>query len=366
MKLYVIAGESSGDLHASGLIRELRKCLPGLQVRGMGGKQLMAEGVEMSQDYAGLNFMGFMEVVKNLSVVLRVMKHIKTDILQWKPDAILLVDYPAFNLRMAAFCKKNGIRVFYYISPQLWAWKENRVKKVKKYVDEMLVILPFEESFYARYGIRVHYVGHPLLDAIQRFRNSEKPAWHVEKPIIALLPGSRRGEVTAMLPVMLKAAYSYTDRFEVIVAGAPSLPRSFYEPFLKEFPEVKLVENQTYALLNRAYAALVTSGTATLETALFNVPQVVCYKGNRISYEIAKRLIKVKYISLVNLILDKPVVKELIQLDMTVTAVQQELKLILGDGRATMLTDYEKLRHILGDSGASARAAETLAACLRS
>jgi len=366
MKLYVIAGESSGDLHASGLIRELRQRLPDLQVRGMGGKQLMAEGVELSQDYAGLNFMGFIEVVKNLPTILRVMKHIKTDILRWKPDAVLLVDYPGFNLRMATFCKRNGIRVFYYISPQFWAWKENRVKKIKKYVDEMLVILPFEEAFYARHGIRVRYVGHPLLDAIERFRNSEKPSLQFEKPVIALLPGSRRGEVTAMLPVMLKAAYSYTDRFEVIVAGAPSLPRSFYEPFLRDFPCVKLVENQTYAILNSAYAALVTSGTATLETALFNVPQVVCYKGSRISYEIAKRLIKVNYISLVNLILDKPVVKELIQHEMNVSNLQHKLESILGEGRASMLAEYEKLRFKLGGTGASSRAAEILATSLRS
>jgi lipid-A-disaccharide synthase len=366
MKLYVIAGESSGDLHAAGLIRELRHRIPDLQVRGMGGKQLMAEGVELSQDYAGLNFMGFIEVVKNLPVILRLMKHIKTDILRWKPDAILLVDYPGFNLRMAEFCKKNGIRVFYYISPQLWAWKENRVKKVKKYVDEMLVILPFEEAFYARHGIRVHYVGHPLLDAIQRFKVSDASVLHFDKPVIALLPGSRRGEVSAMLPVMLEAATAFKHQYEIVVAGAPSLPSSFYHSFLKDYPHVKLVENQTYALLHIAYAALVTSGTATLETALFNVPQVVCYKGSRISYEIAKRLIKVNYISLVNLILDKPVVKELIQHELTVKHVQQELEHILGEGRDSMLQEYQILRSALGESGASSRAAETLASCLRS
>lgn len=366
MKLYVIAGESSGDLHAAGLIRELRHRIPHLQVRGMGGKQLMAEGVELSQDYAGLNFMGFIEVVKNLPVILRLMKHIKTDILRWKPDAILLVDYPGFNLRMAEFCKKNGIRVFYYISPQLWAWKENRVKNVKKYVDEMLVILPFEEAFYARHGIRVHYVGHPLLDAIQRFKAKDTSVLHFDKPVIALLPGSRRGEVSAMLPVMLEAATAFKHQYAIVVAGAPSLTSSFYHSFLKDYPHVKLVENQTYALLHIAYAALVTSGTATLETALFNVPQVVCYKGSRISYEIAKRLIKVNYISLVNLILDKPVVKELIQHELTVKHVQQELEHILGEGRDSMLQEYQILRSALGESGASSRAAETLASCLRS
>ncbi len=361
MKLYVIAGESSGDLHAAGLIRELRRRIPDLQVRGMGGKQLMAEGVDISQDYSGLNFMGFIEVVKNLPIILRLIKHIKTDILRWKPDAILLVDYPGFNLRVAEFCKKNGIRVFYYISPQLWAWKENRVKKVKKYVDEMLVILPFEEAFYARHDIRVHYVGHPLLDAIQRFKNSETSIGYFDKPVIALLPGSRRGEVTAMLPTMLEAATAFKHQYQIVIAGAPSLPSSFYHPFLKDYPHVKLVENQTYSLLRIAHAALVTSGTATLETALFNVPQIVCYKGSRISYEIAKRLIKVNYISLVNLILDKPVVKELIQHELTAKNLQQELEYILREGREPMLHEYESLRRILGESGASSRAAETLA-----
>ncbi|MCX7744012.1 MAG: lipid-A-disaccharide synthase [Flavobacteriales bacterium] len=366
MKLYVIAGESSGDLHAASLIRELRYLIPDIKVRGMGGKKLMAEGIELSQDYAGLNFMGFIEVLKNLPTILRLMKHIKTDILRWQPDAILLVDYPGFNLRMAEFCKNNGIRVFYYISPQLWAWKENRVKKIKKYVDEMLVILPFEEAFYARHGIRVHYVGHPLLDAIQHFKVSEKSVLHFDKPVIALLPGSRKGEVSAMLPVMLQAANAFKHHYEIVVAGAPSLPLSFYHSFLQDFPHVKLLENQTYALLNIAYAALVTSGTATLETALFNVPQVVCYKGSRISYEIAKRLIKVNYISLVNLILDKPVVKELIQHEFTVGAVQLELEHVLGKGRESMLRDYESLRQVLGNSGASIHAAETIASRLRS
>lgn len=366
MKLYVIAGESSGDLHASGLIRELRTILPDLQVRGMGGKKLLSQGAIIVQDYQGLNFMGFVEVAKNLLTVLRALNYMKTDILTWKPDAILLVDYPAFNLRIAKFCKKKGIRVFYYISPQLWAWKEKRIKKVKNYVDEMLVILPFEEAFYARHGIQVHYVGHPLLDAIERFKNAEKTSLYFEKPVIALLPGSRRAEVKAMLPVMLKAAYCYTDRFEIVVAGAPSLPKAFYQTFLKEFPHVKLVENQTYPLLNTAYAAIVTSGTATLETALFRVPQVVCYRGSNLSYQIAKRLVKVKYISLVNLILDKPVVKELIQHEMTVSAVQQELEHIVGKGRESMLKDYENLIHLLGDSGASFRAAKILSNLLPS
>lgn len=366
MKLYVIAGESSGDLHASGLIRELRTILPNIQVRGMGGQKLLSQDVMIVQDYEGLNFMGFVEVVKNLSTVLRALNYIKKDILTWKPNAILLVDYPAFNLRIAKFCKKKGIRVFYYISPQFWAWKEKRVKKVKKYVDEMLVILPFEEAFYARHGIRVHYVGHPLLDAIERFKNSGETSLHFEKPVIALLPGSRRAEVKAMLPVMLKAAYLYADRFEIVVAGAPSLPKAFYQTFLKEFPHVKLVENQTYPLLNTAHAALVTSGTATLETALFRVPQVVCYKGSNLSYQIAKRLIKVKYISLVNLILDKPVVKELIQHELTVKNLQQQLQHILGKGREPMLKDYDNLIHLLGNSGASLRAAQILANCFRS
>lgn len=360
MKLYVIAGESSGDMHTANLLAELNLLNPIIETRGMGGNLMQKQGVHLIQHYNGLNVVGLAEVIKKLPTLLKVIRKIKQDIIAWKPDAILLTDYPAFNLRIAKFCKKINLPVYYYISPQIWAWKENRICDIRKYVNHMAVILPFEPAFYKKHGIEVTFVGHPLIDIVNRFRNQENTKLTFSKPILAILPGSRRHEVKAMLPTMLQAANHFKDEFDIVIGGAPSLPTSFYTPFLINHPHVHWVQNQTYALLNSAYAAIVTSGTATLETALFNVPQLVCYKGNRLSYEVARRLIKIKYISLVNLILDKPCVDELIQNQMNEQQIQQSLQGILNQRREQMLNDYKHLQHILGNSGASMRAASSL------
>ncbi|MCZ2444058.1 MAG: lipid-A-disaccharide synthase [Flavobacteriales bacterium] len=360
MKLYVIAGESSGDMHTASLISELKLLCPEIQLRGMGGNMMLEQGVSLTQHYSGFNVVGLVEVIKKLPTLLKVMQKIKDDILSWKPDAVLLTDYPAFNMRIARFSHQHRIPVYYYISPQVWAWKENRVKAIKKYVDQMMVILPFEQEFYQKHDIQVSYVGHPLIDVIDKYKKQTTPVLSYEKPVLAILPGSRRHEIATMLPVMLKAAADYAADFSIVVAGAPSLSESFYRPFLNLYPQVHWLNNKTYDLLKIAHSAIVTSGTATLETALFGVPQVVCYKGNRLSYIVAKQLVKIKYISLVNLILDKPCVEELIQNDMNVQRIKTSLAGILHARRAEISTDYQKLYESLGKSGASKTAAATL------
>lgn len=364
MKYYLIAGEASGDLHASNLMKSIKSRDPEAQFRFWGG-DLMAEvaGQKPVKHYRDLAFMGFMEVALNLRTILGNIKFCKKDIQEFKPDVLILVDYPGFNLRIAEFAKSLGIKVVYYISPQLWAWKEGRVETIKKYVDEMLVILPFEKDFYKKHYVEAHFVGHPLLDAvsglkpidIQKFKTENKLN---NKEIIALLPGSRKQEVEKMLQIMLSVRSYFID-YQFVIAGAPSLPKEFYSKFVDD--DVHFVSNKTYDLLRCSKAALVTSGTATLETALLNVPEVVCYRGSRISYEIGKRLIKnIKYISLVNLIMDREVVKELIQNDLTTENLVLELKLILDENRNRILSDYTQLRHKLGDSGASENAAEII------
>lgn len=307
--------------------------------------------------------MGFLEVIKNLKKVLSFLSICKKDLMAYQPDVVILIDYPGFNLRLAKFAKLNGFKVFYYISPQLWAWKENRVELVRKYVDRMFVILPFEKDFYQKHGIAVDFVGHPLLDAVagiekdESFLLQENPS---QKPIIALLPGSRKQEIKVMLPIMLRLQKSYPD-YLFVVAGAPSIADDFYLKFIRN-EQVLLVKNKTYSLLQVAEAALVSSGTATLETALFDVPQVVCYKGSNISYWIAKRLIKVKYISLVNLIMDNVVVKELIQNELTDKNLNQELKSLVIGGlkRREMKDAYKALRVKLGGQGASEKTAQLM------
>ncbi|MFP5470564.1 MAG: lipid-A-disaccharide synthase [Bacteroidia bacterium] len=362
MKLYFIAGEASGDLHGSNLIKQLKQKSSSIECRGWGGDLMQNAGMHLVKHIEELAFMGFTEVVANLSTILSNFKQCKQDILSFQPDAVVLIDYPGFNLRMAEFCKKNGIKVFYYISPQIWAWKKNRVFKIKKYVDEMFVILPFEKQFYADYNFNVHYVGHPLLDAISQFKK-QKPnsSFSAEKPIIALLPGSRSQEISVMLPVMLNATKRFSD-YQIIIAGAPTKDENFYQSFLQNYPNVSIVFNKTYELLSQATTALVTSGTATLETALFQVPQVVCYKGGKISYHIAKRLIKVNYISLVNLILNKEAVKELIQNDFNEKKLKEELLAILpnGDKRKSVLENYQQLIKLLGKGGASENVANLM------
>lgn len=362
MKYYIIAGEASGDLHGSNLMKAIKLKDAEAKFRFWGG-DLMAEvaGGKPVKHYRDLAFMGFLEVVMNLKTILGNIKLCKEDIKNYKPDVLVLIDYPGFNLRIAKFAKELGIRVVYYISPQLWAWKEGRVETIKKYVDDMLVILPFEKDFYKKHQVDAHFVGHPLLDAISDLpeidiENFKTENQLNEKEIIALLPGSRKQEVEKMLEVMLSVRTNFPD-YQFVIAGAPSLPKDFYEKYVDE--GVHFVSNKTYDLLRCSKAALVTSGTATLETALLNVPEVVCYRGSKVSYEIAKRLVKhIKYISLVNLIMDKEVVKELIQNELNKENLVAELsKILSGNTREEILANYIILREKLGGKGASEHAA---------
>lgn len=365
MKYYIIAGEASGDLHASNLMKSILKKDPTVEFRFWGG-DLMTEvaGFQPVKHYRDLAFMGFLEVAKNLTTILKNIKFCKQDIQEYKPDVLILVDYPGFNLRIAEFAKSLGIKIIYYISPQLWAWKEGRVEKIKKFVDEMLVILPFEKDFYKTHMVDANFVGHPLLDAISDLKEIDIKKFKSEnnlneKDIIALLPGSREQEVTKMLELMLSVRPYFTD-YQFVIAGAPSLPKAFYQKYVDD--NVHFVSNKTYDLLRCSKAALVTSGTATLETALLNIPEVVCYRSSRISYEIGKRVVKnIKYISLVNLIMDREVVTELIQNDLNTKSLVKELKCILeGESREKMLKEFELLRQKLGGKGASDHAADII------
>lgn len=355
MKYYIIAGEASGDLHASNLLKEIRKNDPRAEFRGFGGDLMQGEGTQLVRHYRDLAFMGFVEVVMHLRTILRNIDACKDDILQWKPDALILVDYPGFNLRIAPFAKENGIPVFYYISPQIWAWKQSRVHKIAASTDKIFCILPFEKDFYKGFGYDVEFVGHPLLDALSQ-PLKELSLKSDGRKIIAILPGSRKQEIKTMLPEMLKSAKQFPD-YRFVIAGAPSQHPEFYKEIIGAH-EVEIVFNETYPLLRSSYAAMVTSGTATLETALHGVPEVVCYKGSKISYYIARQLVKVKYISLVNLVMDEEIVHELIQDEMNPRSITEELhKLILPGTRNVMLEKYDKLRQKLGGPGASARTA---------
>ncbi len=361
MKYYIIAGEASGDLHGSNLIREIKKQDAQATIRSWGGDLMQAAGADVVKHYKDLAFMGFAEVIKNLPTILANIRFCKQDIATFAPDVLVLIDYPGFNLRIAKWAKEQGIKVIYYISPQVWAWKESRVKLIREVVDHMLVILPFEKEFYeTRWDYKVSYVGHPLVQVVNEFvAQHPAPEQPLQKPIVALLPGSRKQEVAKKLPLMLEASKAFPDH-QFVVAKATSLDESFYAPLLAPYPEVTSVKGETYSLLTRATAALVTSGTATLETALFGVPQVVCYKGSAISYHIAKRLIRIKYISLVNLIADKPVVTELIQHELTVKNITRELDAILHNPQRIrqIKQDYADLKSLLQQQGnASAQAA---------
>lgn len=353
MKYYIIAGEASGDLHGSNLIKEIRKLDTSAQIRCWGGDKMQAAGGELVKHYRDLAFMGFTEVLMNLRTIFRNLKFCREDIIAYQPDTLILIDYPGFNLRIAKWARAQGLKVIYYISPQVWAWKEGRVKMMKECIDKMLVILPFEKDYFKnKWNWEVEYVGHPLVEVIEakQAENPGKP--FADKPIIALLPGSRKQEILKKLPVMLALSPRFPDH-QFIVAKAPGVEESFYDELMKNYNNVSYVSNQTYSLLQQAQAALVTSGTATLETALFAVPEVVCYKGSPISYEIAKRVIKVKYISLVNLIMDKLVVKELIQHELTVENLHRELnELLTSEARKAQLTkDYSELKRILSEGG---------------
>lgn len=366
MKYYIIAGEASGDLHGSNLIKAIKKVDVTAQIRCWGGDLMQQAGGDLAKHYKEMAFMGFLEVLKNIPTIFRNIAFCKEDIQKYGPDKIIFIDFSGFNLRIAKWAKQNGFQTNYYISPQIWASREGRIEKIKRDIDHMYVILPFEKDFYEKkHNYPVHFVGHPLVDAIENsvivdetlFR--EENALDPEKPIIALLPGSRKQEVQKMLHIMLSIKENFPD-YQFVIAGAPSLNDEFYQSFL-EGNRVGFVSNQTYSLLKHSHTALVTSGTATLETALFAIPQVVCYKGNWISYQIAKRIITLDFISLVNLIMGKEVVKELIQNELTTKNLKVELsKILQGTERDRMLEDYRLLKDKLGGKGASQLAAQLI------
>ena len=362
MKYYIIAGEASGDLHGSNLIRHLKLNDTEADIRCWGGELMQQQGAKLVKHYRDTAFMGFVEVIKNLGIIRKLFKFCHQDILDFQPDILILIDYPGFNLRIAKWAFEHDIKVFYYISPQLWAWHSSRVKQVKKYVSKMFVILPFEKDFYQKYQYEVDYVGHPLLDITTNYKtntNFLSQNGLNEKPIIALLPGSRKQEINSMLPIMLEMIDQFKD-YQFVIAGALSQSAEFYQEIIKDKP-VKIVFGKTYDLLDKSYAALVTSGTATLETALFKVPQVVCYKANALSYQIAKRLVSIKYISLVNLIADKLIVKELIQNELNTQNLTYELSQILDKtNRVNILSNYDQLIALLGNRGASEKTARLM------
>lgn len=365
MKYYIIAGEASGDLHASNLIKQLKLMDPNATIRAWGGDLMQKAGATIVKHYRELAFMGFLEVVLNIRTIFKNIDFCKQDIAGYAPDAIIFVDYPGFNMRIAKWAKQKGISTHYYISPQIWAWKEGRIKSIKRDVDHMYVILPFEKDFYEnKHQFPVHFVGHPLLDAVENYPKPDHEAFRkkhnlTNQPIIALLPGSRKQEISKMLTIMLQMV-DYFPSYQFVIAGAPSQDDSFYKDIIKG-RKVAFVSNQTYDLLSLSHAALVTSGTATLETALFNVPEVVCYKGNSISYMIAKQIVKLNYISLVNLIMDKEVVTELIQGEFNSKRLKTELSAIIeGENREEMLKAYIRLKQNLGGAGASQKTASLI------
>ncbi len=364
MKYYITAGEASGDLHASNLMKALKKVDNNADFRFIGGDLMKEQGGALVRHFKDTAYMGFLDVFMHLPAILKNIKFVKEDILNYKPDVLILVDYPGFNLRIAEFAHNAGLKVYYYISPKIWAWKQSRVHKIKAFIDKMLIIFPFEKEFYKKYDYEVEYVGNPILDAI----NSEKKdivgfrkTYNLnDKKIIALLPGSRKQEIKHNFPTMLKVTEKFPE-YQFVVAAAPSLEKEIFFKFMND-EDVKLIYNNTYEILKHSEAAIVTSGTATLETAILNIPELVCYKGEHLSYQIAKHLVKVDYISLVNLVMHNEIIKEFIQYDMTVENITEELKLILEDDvyRNTMLLNFAKLREILGGKGASERTAETI------
>lgn len=371
MKYYIIAGEASGDLHASNLVKNLKLYDAGAEFRGWGGDLMQQQGVALVKHYRDLAFMGFAEVIQHLPEILRNIKFCKSDILSYKPDVLILVDYPGFNLRIAKFAKKAGFKIVFYISPQVWAWKSSRVHLIKEVVDKMLVIFPFEKQFYQKYQYNVEFVGHPLLDVISQSPYSSlsdflKENNLPEKPVVALLPGSRHQEIQNMLPAMRDTASCFPE-WQFIIAGAPSAHKEWYADFLNH-PNIHIVYGKTYELLSHSSAALVTSGTATMEAALWGVPEVICYRAGgltgTISYHLAKKLIgkKLKYIGIVNLVMEKEVVKELIQHEMNAENLSVELKKLMDDKpyRERILNDYKAINEKLGGAGASARAAKAI------
>lgn len=360
-KYFLVAGEASGDLHGANLIKAIKERDPQADIQFYGGEKMQAQGGKLLKHYADMAFMGFTEVLLNLRTIFKNMKKCKADISAFAPDVLVLIDFPGFNLKIAEFANARGIKTNYYISPKVWAWNQKRVLKIKRIVDRMLCILPFEVDFYKKWDYDVNYVGNPLMDEISKFQKDENfvERHQINKPIIALLPGSRKQEIERLLPEMLQMVSIY-PRYEFVVSGAPSFEASYYQPFLSG-KNVKLVFNDTYNLLASADAALVASGTATLETALLKTPQIVVYKGGAISIAIARMVIKIGFISLVNLIMDRKIVTELIQNEFNADNTSKELDIILkGSGRVKMLADYEELANIVGPAGASERAAELI------
>jgi lipid-A-disaccharide synthase len=365
MKYYIIAGEASGDLHASRLIRAIRSNDQQANIRAWGGDLMQNEGAEIVKHYRDLAFMGFVEVIRNIRTILGNMGFCKKDLITYNPDVVIFVDYPGFNIPMARFAKHHNFKTVYYISPQVWAWKEKRVKTLRKVIDRMLVILPFEKAFYEKWNYQTFYVGHPLIEIIDGFKEKnltqevkEELGIEEDKKVIALLPGSRIQEINKKLPIMLEAT-KYYPNFLFVVAQATSLSDELISSFTATYPNVKIIKGETYKLLSISDAAVVTSGTATLETALFQVPEVVCYKSSSISYSIGKRLIKVPYISLVNLIMNKPVVEELIQDALTAENIKSSLDKIInpGRGRDAMIDEFNKLYELLKAGGAASKKA---------
>jgi lipid-A-disaccharide synthase len=369
VKYYLIAGEASGDLHASNLMKEIKAFDTHAEFRFLGGDLMQKQGGTLVKHFKETAYMGFLDVLVHLPSILKNIKFIKQDISDYDPDVVILVDYPGFNLRIAEYAHQKGFKVYYYISPKIWAWKQSRVYKIKAYVDKLFIIFPFEEEFYKTYDYETEYLGNPILDAV-RTNDEDKESFIKkyqlsDKDIIALLPGSRKQEIRHNFPLMMKVAEAFPD-YQFVVAAAPSLDKELFYKYAGD-KNIPLIFNDTYSILKHSEAALVTSGTATLETAILDVPELVCYKGEHISYHIAKRLIKVDYISLVNLIMQKEVIKEFIQYDMTLENVSGELDRLLNDTeyRNQMLEDFKEMKVLLGGKGASRRTAEKIVGSLR-
>ena len=370
MRYFIIAGEASGDLHGSNLIKGIREMDKEAQIRCWGGDLMKEAGAELIRHYKEGAIMGFVEVVANLGKLAKNLQDCKNDIVKYNPDAVILIDYPGFNFRIAKFAKERGMRVFYYIAPKVWAWKEKRVHRLKKFVDKLFIIFPFEIEYFRKWGIDAIYRGNPLLDSVDNYSRANesreeffaRTGLDATKESVALLAGSRKGEIKYLLPRMMEVARKFPDN-QFIMACAPSMEREFYESIIgKECNNIKLLFGETYSILRHCRAAIINSGTASLEAALIGVPQVVCYGGNEISYQIAKRVVKLKYISLANLIMDRGLFKELIQHDCTPTLISQELEKLLHDDayRGKMMEDYAQVREVLGGKGASAKVAKAM------
>jgi len=362
MKYYIIAGEASGDLHGSNLIKHIIKFDNKAEIRAWGGDKMKNAGAKIVKHFKELSFMGFYEVILNLKIILKNIRFCKDDILQFNPDKIIFIDYPGFNLRIAKWAKKNKFKTIYYIAPQIWAWRESRIKKIKKYIDYLYVILPFEKKFFEKkHGFKVKFLGHPLLDSIKNFKDSQNKDFSDEnnKEIISILPGSRKQEIKKMLGIML-GIVNHFPKYQFVIAGAPNIDLEFYNNIIKD-KNIKVLKSKTYSLLSRSKAALVTSGTATLETAILKIPQVVCYKTSLISYLLAKFFVKIKFISLVNLIMNQELIKELIQYDCSEKNIIKELKKVLDlNNRNRLLDKYDSLISLLGEPGSSKRIAEDI------